>query len=166
MFRTIALGFLSAFLLPVLSACEKTPDPVVPDPMEEENAEEQQTTMPETITITISSYSLPVKLVDNKATRALVKALREASITYAARDYGGFEKVGELPWTLPQNDASITTKPGDIMLYQGNQLTIYYDENTWSFTRLASLDGVTKEELLDVFGDGDVTVKLRVEWTE
>ena len=52
------------------------------------------------------------------------------------------------------------------MLYQGNQLTIYYDENTWSFTRLAALDGVTKEALLDVFGDGDVTVKLWVEWTE
>ena len=51
-------------------------------------------------------------------------------------------------------------------MYQGNQLTIYYDENTWSFTRLAALDGVTKEELLDVFGDGDVTVKLWVEWTE
>ena len=81
-------------------------------------------------------------------------------------DYGGFEKVGELPWTLPRNDVSITTKPGDILLYQGNQLTIYYDENTWSFTRLAALDGVTKEELLDVFGDGDVTVKFWVEWTE
>ena len=53
-----------------------------------------------------------------------------------------------------------------MILYQGNQITIYYDENTWEFTRLAKIENVTKEELLDVFGEGDVTVKLWVEWSE
>lgn len=61
---------------------------------------------------------------------------------------------------------SITTVPGDVILYQGNQITIYYDENTWDFTRLAKIEGVTKEDLLVVFGEGDVTVKLWVEWSE
>lgn len=56
--------------------------------------------------------------------------------------------------------------PGDVILYQGNQITIYYDENTWDFTRLAKIEGVTKEDLLVVFGEGDVTVKLWVEWSE
>ena len=56
--------------------------------------------------------------------------------------------------------------PGDVILYQGNQITIYYDKNTWDFTRLAKIEGVTKEDLLDVFGESDVTVKLWVEWSE
>ena len=103
---------------------------------------------------------------DNSSAQALREKLGGGALELQLHDYGGFEKVGELPWTLPRNDASITTKPGDIILYQGDQLSICYDGNTWSLTRLASLDGVTKEELLDVFGDGDVTAKLRVEWTE
>ena len=56
--------------------------------------------------------------------------------------------------------------PPHTILYQGNQLSIYYDENTWSPTRLAPLDGARREDLLKAFGDGAVTVKLRVEWTE
>ena len=81
-------------------------------------------------------------------------------------DYGNFEKVGPLPFELPRNDETITTEPGDIILYQGNQITIYYDENTWNFTRLAKIDNVTREELLDVLGSGDVTVTFWIEWSE
>ena len=162
MFRTIALGFLSAFLLPVLSACEKTPDPVVPDPMEEENAEEQQTTMPETITITISDYSLPLKLVDNKATRALVKALREASITYEARDYGGFEKVGALGRTLPSSDTHVTTAAGDVVLYSSDQIVLFYGSNSWSYTRIGKIQYDSLDDLKEFLkaGQGDVSVTL------
>ena len=119
-----------------------------------------------TLVIETNDIRFYASLEDNSSAQALVEKLSTGEIEIDMHDYGGFEKVGELPWTLPRNDVSITTKPGDILLYQGNQLTIYYDENTWSFTRLAALDGVTKEELLDVFGDGDVTVKLWVEWTE
>lgn len=103
---------------------------------------------------------------DNSSADALREKLGGGVLELQLHDHGGFEKVGELPWTLPGNDAPITTKPGDIMLYRGNQLAVCYDGNTRSFTRLAALGGVTKEALLDVFGDGDVTVKLWVEWTE
>ena len=80
--------------------------------------------------------------------------------------YGSFEKVGSLPWTLPRNDEQITTSPGDIILYKGNQITIYYDTNSWSFTRLAKIGITSKEELLDVLGEGNVTVLLYAEWRE
>ncbi|MPN07297.1 hypothetical protein SDC9_154563 [bioreactor metagenome] len=75
-------------------------------------------------------------------------------------DYGNFEKVGELGTTLPRNDESITTKPGDIILYQGNQITIYYDTNTWEFTRLGRINDVSPQELRGILGDGDVTTVL------
>lgn len=71
-----------------------------------------------------------------------------------------------MPWELPTNDESITTEPGDIILYQGSKITIYYDENTWDFTRLARIEDVTKEELLEALGTDDVTVKFWIEWSE
>ena len=81
-------------------------------------------------------------------------------------DYGNFEKVGPLPWDLPRSDEEITTKPGDIILYQGSQITIYYDQNTWTFTKLATIDDVTREELLEVFGPEETTVTFWIEWSE
>ena len=105
-------------------------------------------------------------LMDNSSAEAFFKKLKEGKLVVDLHDYGSFEKVGALPWNLPRNDEKITTVPGDIILYQGNQITIYYDENTWEFTRLAKIHDVSKDELLDVFGEGDVTVSFWLEWSE
>lgn len=105
-------------------------------------------------------------LADNSSAEAFFEKMKEGELVVALHDYGNFEKVGLLPWDLPRNDEKITTVPGDIILYQGNQITIYYDENTWEFTRLAKIHDVSKDELLDVFGEGDVTVSFWLEWSE
>ncbi len=96
------------------------------------------------------------------------EALKNQSVPFTVKmhDYGNFEKVGKLPFELPANDEQITTKPGDVILYQGDQITIYYGENTWSFTKLATINNVTKEELLSALGEGDVTVEFSLEWEE
>ena len=166
MFRTLALGLVSALFFPAMLACEKTPAPVVPEASHEERNEQEDVLMPETIKITVSGKSLPVKIVENEATKALVAALREASITYEADDYGGFEKVGPLGTSLPTNDERITTEPGDVILYQGDQITVYYDENTWNFTKLGRLNA-DEEEILEAFGGkDDITAEFFIEWTE
>ena len=103
---------------------------------------------------------------DNSSAAALIEKLSAEPVTLTLRDWGGFEKVGTLPWTLPRNDERITTKPGDVILYQGNQITIYYAENTWELTRLAALDSVTEQGLRALLGDGEVTVTFSVEWSE
>ena len=74
------------------------------------------------------------------------------------QDYGSFEKVGSLGTTLPTNDTQITTQPGDVILYQGNQITIYYDTNTWNFTQLGKVQDLTQQQLKEILGDGNVTV--------
>ena len=114
----------------------------------------------------IGDKTLTIKPERNSSARAFVELLQSGGLTVDMHDYGGFEKVGQLGTTLPTNDERITTEPGDIILYQGNQITIYYDQNTWDFTRLAKIDGVSREELLDAFGDGAVTVSFWVEWSE
>jgi hypothetical protein len=75
-------------------------------------------------------------------------------------DYGGMEKVGQLPQSLPRNDHEFTTEPGDLVLYQGTAFVIYYAPNTWNLTKLGHIDGLTQADLLAVLGDGDVTVTL------
>ena len=103
---------------------------------------------------------------DNASAQALIEKLSGGPVEIEMHDYGHFEKVGPLPWNLPRTDETITTEPGDVILYQGNQITIYYDQNTWDFTRLARIEDVTREELLSVFGEGDVKVILWIEWSE
>lgn len=116
------------------------------------------------LVIEANGHTFYAALEDNSSAEALVEKLGDGSLELSLHDYGNFEKVGLLPWSLPRNDSTITTSPGDVILYQGNEITVYYDENTWSFTRMAKIDGATREDLLDAFGPGEVTVTLWVEW--
>ena len=75
-------------------------------------------------------------------------------------DYSGFEKVGDLPEALPENNEELNTDAGDLILYQGKEFVIYYDQNSWSLTKLGHIDNISKEELQELLGDGSVTVEL------
>lgn len=99
-------------------------------------------------------------LAENSAAGALVELLRQGDITYTADDYGGFEKVGSLGHTLPKSDTKITTQAGDVMLYLGNQIVMFYGSNSWSYTRLGRIEGYSATELQSLFGTGSVQVTL------
>ena len=158
MIRRLAIGILSTLIFPAILSCEKLPDPVQPD----QPKQETDTTMPETIKITVSGKTLPVKIEDNEATKALVAVLSEASITYEAQDYGGFEKVGSLGLTLPANNSKITTQPGDVILYNSNQIVQFYGSNTWSYTRIGKMQYESLDELKSFLkaGEGNISVTL------
>lgn len=137
-----------------------------------EEITERNTDAPEAIdpvpvlAIGTDSHVFYAVLEDNSSAAAFVEQLSKGEITLELQDYGGFEKVGALPWALPGNDESITAEPGDIISYQGNQITICYDENSRNLTRLARIGNVTKEELLAAFGPADTTVSFWIEWSE
>ncbi len=116
--------------------------------------------------IGVGDTQFTATLESNSSADALLERLSTEPLELTLHDYGNFEKVGALPYELPTNDERITTMPGDVILYQGDQITIYYDENTWSFTRLARIENVTQAELKAALGDGDVTVRFWIEWTE
>ena len=112
--------------------------------------------------ITIDNKTLSVELVDNAATQTLLTTLQEGDITYEAHDYGGFEKVGALGRSLPTSDTQTTTQAGDVILYNGNQIVLFYGSNSWSYTRLGRMEYSSQAELESFLkaGQGNVTVKL------
>ena len=114
------------------------------------------------ITSDSGSHTLAARLADNSSATAFYELLKQGPVTIKMHDYGNFEKVGPLGTILPRNDTQITTTAGDIILYQGNQITIYYDTNNWNFTRLGKVDGVTQAELKKILGKGDVTAVFEI----
>jgi hypothetical protein len=103
---------------------------------------------------------LTATMIENSSVTALVEILKDGPLTIEMSDYGNMEKVGTIGTVLPGNDEQITTVPGDIILYQGNALVIYYAPNSWNFTRLGRIDSITRNELKAVLGKGNVNVKL------
>ena len=106
--------------------------------------------------ITVGDFELQATFEDNSSAEEFRELLEEGPLTVEMEDYGGFEKVGPLGTSLSRNDTQITTQPGDVILYQGNQITIYYGTNSWSFTRLARIDDPTG--LQEKLGEGAVSV--------
>lgn len=123
-----------------------------------------ETNLDQKLYITIGDVTKTATLVSNTSTEALVEQLKKGDIVCEAHDYGNFEKVGPLGYTFPENNEQVTTVPGDLILYQGSNLCIYYDTNSWNFTRIGKLDNMTQAEIKTWVnaGGGNVTVTLSI----
>ena len=120
-----------------------------------------KSTLAEKLIININGKTdLTATLYDNSSNRALVELLKKGSITIDMHDFSNFEKVGELPVTLPRNDTYTETDSGDLILYLGKRFVIYYDKNSWNFTPLGRVEKVSKPELKKILGNGNVTAVL------
>lgn len=112
------------------------------------------------LNIAVNKTVLTAALADNSSARALAELLADGPLSVEMRDYNRMEKVGPLGADLPANDEWIDAQAGDLILYQGNQLVIYYGVNSWSLTRLGRIEGVGAGELRDILGGGDVRLSL------
>ena len=120
-----------------------------------------QTTM-DKMYITIDGQTQRVTLVDNAATRALVEKLQQAPVSVTLNSSGGFEIWGALGFSLPTSNQQMTAQPGDIILYNGSNICLFYGSNSWSYTRLGKIDGLSESELRTFLkaGEGNITVML------
>ena len=110
--------------------------------------------------LTVNGNRLEVILAENSAVEKLVEILKEGDIVYTANDYGGFEKVGSLGHSLPTSDEYISTQAGDVMLYLGNQIVIFYGSNSWEYTRLGKIEGYSTSQLATLLGAGQGRVEI------
>ena len=114
--------------------------------------------MDDLVQIKINDDVFDVELENNSATEELIKALEKGNITVNATEYGGFEKVGELGFSLPTNDENVNTEPGDIVLYQGDKISLFYGSHSWSYTKLGKIKDIDSNLLKEVLGSGNITL--------
>ena len=119
---------------------------------------EEDELMNKTLSLKIGNTEVDVNWLDNDSVSAL-KKLAKDGLTIEMHMYGGFEQVGSLGVSITSADTRITTTPGDIVLYSSNQIVIFYDSNTWAYTKLGHIN-LSKSELTDLLGDGDVTITI------
>lgn len=128
---------------------------------EEELTDERQKDVSEEdtemkINVQIGTENFTATLESNEAAAAFAEMMKEEPVVIQMSDYSGFEKVGSLGTSLPASNSQITTQAGDIVLYNSSQIVIFYDSNSWSYTRLGRIDDLTGWE--EALGSGDVTV--------
>ena len=110
----------------------------------------------------INGTEVAVIWEDNESVTALTELAEKNPITVQLSMYGGFEQVGPLGTSLPRNDQQTTTSAGDIVLYSGNQIVVFYGSNSWSYTRLGHVE-LSAAEMSDLLSHGDVAITLSVE---
>jgi hypothetical protein len=172
--RWIALLIGIVFALS-LAACA-SPQPTEPEtipapPAVQENIEEkaepepqepisEETEMDKQLHFMIDGTEVSVAWEDNASVDALTDLVDANPLTVEMSMYGGFEQVGSIGTSLPRNDKQTTTDAGDIVLYSGNQIVIFYGSNSWSYTRLGRITDKTAAEMTELLSRGDVTVTV------
>ena len=150
------------------------PEPEIPaettaaisDPPPEQTAEPEpiQTTQKEESVLQMSVNGSPVEVAweENESVAALLELAEQAPLTLRLSPYGGFEQVGPIGRSLPRRDVQITTGPGDIVLYAGNQIVLFYGSNTWAYTRLGRIQGLDRDALTRLLDADSVALTLTV----
>lgn len=149
---------VTLFALMMLAGCGSAADTgsqSVPQETEQENSGEEIS-----MKMFIGDTEVAVVWEDNDAVETLREMTAQGGVAIAMERYGGWEQVGPIGRALPRQDTQTTTQPGDIMLYSGDQMVVFYGTNSWSYTRLGHITDRSGEELKDLLGQEDVTVRL------
>ena len=165
------LTLLLAIMIIALTSCGKSdnsptqpttdePSTTITTPSDDNQTTKEDESANMKLTLKINDIVVDVIWTDNDSVRAL-KNLAKDGLTINMSKYGGFEQVGSIGSTLPSSDTRITTNPGDIVLYSSNQIVLFYDSNTWSYTKLGHIN-LSKSELTDLLGDEDVVITLNL----
>ncbi|MBD5455206.1 MAG: hypothetical protein HDR23_01805 [Lachnospiraceae bacterium] len=161
-------------LICVLSGCNKSvPEEEPPQSFADhiESVEASEGSEPEENELELEEMSILMKIddetvtiawEDNESVAALAALLNEQPMSIQMSMYGGFEQVGSFGTSLPRDDEQTTTQAGDIVLYSGNQIVVFYGSNSWAYTRLGRITDKSAEELKEMLGGGDVTITLEL----
>ena len=116
-----------------------------------------------TMIMMIDGTKVNVEWEDNQAVERLRDMAEDGDITIQMSMYGGFEQVGSIGQSLPRDDKQTTTRSGDIVLYSGNQMVVFYGSNSWSYTRLGHISDKNEAEMADLLSQGDVKITISAE---
>ena len=159
-FYAVVLIIAMAMLLTACSGSNEAQENEEPE-QNTESAEEDNGMR--SITMKINDEEMTVTWEDNESVEALADLVSGSPLTIDMSMYGGFEQVGAIGTDLPSNDTNITTEPGDIVLYTGNNMVVFYGSNSWSYTMLGHIENKSEDELEALLGANDVKITLSAE---
>ena len=139
------------------------PGSVTDDERGEETGETGGTSMEKTLRLRIDDTQLDVDWEENESVDALIGLVSAEPLSVQMSMYGGFEQVGPLGTSLPRNDVQTATQAGDVVLYAGNQIVVFYGPNSWAYTRLGRIRSTSAEEMRDLLANGNVVITLYLE---
>lgn len=119
-----------------------------------------KTAVETTLHLLIGDTEVSVAWEDNESVNELIDLAKTKPLVIDMSMYGGFEQVGSLGTSLPRNDVQTTTQAGDIVLYSGNQIVVFYGSNSWAYTQLGRITDKTAAEMADLLGNGNVTITI------
>lgn len=111
----------------------------------------------------IDNTKVSVTWLDNESVAKLKELAQANPVVINMSRYGGFEQVGSIGTSLPRNDVQMTTSLGDIVLYSGNQMVVFYGANSWAYTKLGRIENMSADELTELLSGADRTIKLVME---
>lgn len=129
-------------------------------------AETSQANSDMKMNITIGCVTQSVTLADNAAAQALAERLQQGAVEVTLNSSGDFEIWGALGFELPASDKRITAQPGDVILYNGSNICLLYGSNTWSYTLLGHIDGLTEAELRTFLHAGERNISVTLSLTD
>ena len=145
------------------TTAETTVPPAESKPEEtqsETSKETEEEPAVKTLTMKIGDTTVTVDWEENESVAALRELVKDKPLTVQMSMYGGFEQVGSLGTSLPRNDSQTTTAAGDIVLYSGNQIVVFYGSNSWAYTRLGHVTDKTAAEMAELLGNGNATITI------
>ena len=158
--KKIITIIMSLVFMLVMISCNNNIETTTSTNIDNNTIIKESENMNETLKLKINDTEVEVYWLFNEAVNKLKEKAKDG-IVIKMNQYGGFEQVGQLGFSLPSNDNKITTNPGDIVLYSSNQIVLFYGTNTWNYTKLGHIN-LTKNELTDILGNEDVTITISI----
>ncbi len=149
--------------VPSQKADEQTASETTAVPTESKSEETEENPIMKTLKMKIDDATITVDWEENESVAALAELVKDQPIRINMSMYGGFEQVGSLGTSLPRNDAQIKTQAGDIVLYSGDQIVVFYGSNSWAYTRLGHITDKTAAQMKDLLGNENVTIVISME---
>ena len=148
---------------PSQKADEQTASETTAVRTESKSEETEENPIMKTLKMKIDDATVTVDWEENESVAALAELVKDQPIRINMSMYGGFEQVGSLGTSLPRNDAQIKTQAGDIVLYSGDQIVVFYGSNSWAYTRLGHITDKTAAQMKDLLGNENVTIVISME---
>ncbi len=151
--------FICICLIVLMQGCKSTE---TTDNNTDTEPKQEETMMEKELKMRIEETEVQVTWEENESVQALKELVKDKSLSIQMSMYGGFEQVGSIGTSLPRNDRQTTTNSGDIVLYSGNQVVVFYGSNSWAYTRLGHITNKNQNDMRDLLSNGDVTITFYV----